>query len=338
MKNILRKNKGFTVIELAIVIIIIGLIIGIGAGMIGPLTKKIKRDETKEIINADVESLIGFASSIRRLPTVAEFSNSVRNPNDSFSKPLYYIVEPNLTAIPSGTSDAICGRRTTSYTICRDAACTAATNIQNAAFIVASGADNSNLQTGILSGGVCPTGQTCVRIYETDTPNIDECTTAVNCPNYPAALLIDRPEAYDDLVKWVTLSELRTKVGCQGTQLKIVNNELPYGRVGNLYSNVVIYGDGGIPFPSGGNYKWCIKGTMPTGIANPTTGCPATTSCASLGGEGEWLQASNLIISGTPTAAGSYSINVLLRDNNDSDINQSIDNCAQKTFVITISP
>jgi prepilin-type N-terminal cleavage/methylation domain-containing protein len=341
MNQIFHKKKGFTLVELAIVMVIIGLIIGIGAGMVGPLTKKLKRDETKETMNADMESLISFASSNRRLPTIAEFPVNVRNQNDAFAKTIYYIVDPNLVTIPAGTSDAICGRRTTSFTICRDAACTAATNIQNVAFILASGAENFNLQTGILNAGVCPAGQTCVRIYDVDTANIDDCTTAADCPNYPAALLINNPQEYDDIVKWVTLDELRTKIGCQGAQLKIVNNELPSGSIAALYG-ATIYADGGIPYVAGGNYRWCLQtatGALATDLPGFTVVTPivVNVNCQGLA-EGSWGQSNTLQFSKTAGAgaAESYNFSVFVRDDNDAT--GTTDNIAQKSFVITISP
>jgi len=338
-------NRGMTLIEIAIVLVIIGIVIGLGAAMVGPLTKRAKINDTKEIVNADVESVISFAASNRRLPvpTGTEFTNNVRNPNDAWTKPLYYIIDTNpnttLSVIPTGSSDAICGRRTTTYTICRDALCT--TNIQNVAFIVASGAENFNLQTGIQAGGVggCPAGQTCVRVYDVDTAGIDDCTIAANCPNYPVALLINRPEAYDDIVKWVTLDELRTKIGCQGAPLKILNNELPAGTTTSY--NAILYADGGVPFATSPNtYKWCVN-TLPTGLTQ--TGGIIQPDCSSVA---EWVgpMSNTLTIQNAAgLTANSYQITVLVRDNNDVTTlacNSPLirDSCAQKSFVITISP
>ncbi|MCX5828630.1 MAG: type II secretion system protein [Deltaproteobacteria bacterium] len=340
MNQIFRNKKGFTLIELAIVMVIVGLLIGIGAGMIGPMTKRAKIIDTRDIVNSDLESVISFASSNRRLPTIAEFPLNVKNQNDAWTKPLYYIVDPNLIAIPAFTSDAICGRRTTTYTICRDAACTAATNIQNVALILASGAENFNLQTGIFAGGICPAGQTCVRVYDADTPNIDDCTTAANCPNYPAALLINNPQAYDDITKWITLYELRTKIGCQGAQLRIVNNELPSGNVTTSYG-ATVYADGGIPYGAGGNYRWCLQtatGVLATDLPGFTV-LPnvVNVNCQGLA-EGSWGQATTFQFSKAlgAGAARSYNFTVFVRDNNDAA--GTNDNITQKAFVITISP
>jgi prepilin-type N-terminal cleavage/methylation domain-containing protein len=324
-KIVHAAQAGFTLIEIAIVLVVVGLILVLGTTLMGPLTKSVKRNETKEIVNADVESIASFASSSKRLPTAAEFPNTVRNPNDAWSKQLLYIVDASLTTIPGGTSDAICGRKSTAYTVCRDAVCTVATNIPNVAFVVVSGAENYNIQTDTPIIGVCPANQICVRVYEIGTPNIDD---------YPAD--VNRQENYDDIVKWVTLDELRTKVGCQGAQLKIVNNELPYGYVNTIYT-ATVYAEGGIPYTVGvGKYRWCIQpasGSLPAGItATPNT---VNGNCSALA-EASWLRADSLVFSGTPTTQNSYQMTIFVRDNNDPA--GANDNIAQKNFVLTINP
>jgi len=327
----MKNRQGFTLVELAIVLVIIGLLVGLGAGLIGPLTKRTKIIETKETIDAAVESIVGYAASNNRIPcalsdnngrcaTVGdEFTPIVRNPNDAWIKPLYYIEDNQVTDTATG---GVCGRKTTGITVrdCTNAGCTSYNDIQNVALVVISGSENFNIQTNNISG--------IVTVYEIDTGSVDDYTTDMN-----------RPEPYDDIAKWITLDELRIKTGCVGPQLKVLNNELPSGKVGSAY-DATGYADGGVPFSSGGNYKWCIKGTLPTGMTNPTPGCPATTGCSTLGGEGatEWLQINSLSITGMPTSSGSFNITVFVRDNNDSDVTQANDNCAQKSFVMTISP
>ena len=148
----------------------------------------------------------------------------------------------------------------------------------------------------------------------------------------------------DDIVRWVTLDELRTKVGCQGPQLRIVNNELPFGAVPNAYSATII-ADGGVPFGTGPNtYKWCTS-TLPAGFAQ--TGGVANANCQGLA-ESSWATASADITISFPastTTSGTYQLTVVVRDFADS-IATSLacnnaapgDNCAQKTFVLTINP
>lgn len=325
------SQRGFTLIELAMVLVVIGIVIALGAGLIGPLTKRAKYTETKEIVNAAVESVISYAAANNRIPTITEFPNVVRTPRDAWTKDLYYIPDANLDDLLAG---GVCGRKTTGITVreCTNATCTSYKDIPNVAFVVISGSENYNIQTNTIGG--------IVTVYEAGTPNIDNCTDANDCPT--AATEGQDPdiqEEYDDIVKWVTLDELRIKAGCVGAQLKILNNELPYGFQNNPYT-ATIYADGGVPFPSGGYYKWCLKGALPSGISNPTPGCPTTNSCASLANDETtgWTQNNSLEISGTPTTSGNFNITILVRDNNDNNTADNKDNCAQRSFAMTINP
>jgi len=326
-----RNVRGFTLIELAIVLVIVGLLIAAGASLVGPLTRRAKITETQQTVEAAVASLISYAATNHRLPTGSEFPAAVRNSNDSWGRPLTYYFDPNLTAILAGSTDAVCGRRTTNFTICRDVACTAATNIPNVAFIVVSGSENFNTQTGVIAPGGCPAGQTCIGVYDIGTPNIDDFPTDVN-----------RPEEYDDIVRWTTLDELRSKAGCQGTQLRIINDSLPFGQVGVAYNNVSVFADGGVPYAAGGKYRWCIQNTAGTAPASlsfrnqtGTLNIPFSTDCSSLA-EGSWMQSDSVSISGSPTPSGSYNLIFFVRDNNDPA--GALDNVAQKNFVLTVNP
>ena len=322
-----RNSKGFTIIELALVLIIIGLLVGFGASLVGPLFERSKRIETQETVKAAVESVIGFAASNNsRLPDAAQFPGIIKKQNDSWKKPINYVYDSNLD-INQLNSD-ICGRRTTYLTVrrCQNSACSTYTDVQNVAYVIVSGGSNYNNQT---IGNLAVTAVTTLNIY-----NI-----GLSVDNYNGDFI--RAEEYDDIVELVTLNELRSQIGCQGPQLNIINNELPYGKVGGLY-DIRIYADNGVPFASGGDYKWCVKGSLPPGIIiTPVTpACPSTTDCASLGTESasQWSQANDLRISGTPTASGTYLITVFSRDNNDNNTGTANDNCSRKSFVITINP
>jgi hypothetical protein len=248
-----------------------------------------------------------------RIPTTAEFPSAVRMPKDAWGASLFYIPETNLV---TSTSGGICGRKTTGLTVvlCPDATCATPTaTISDVAFVALSGGENKNIQTA-NSGGT-------INVYDPDIPNIDD---------YAADM--SRAEAYDDVVKWLTLNELRIDAGCVGAQLKILNNELPSGTVGTAYS-ATAYADGGVPFASGGKYRWCVQGTLPVGVViSPNT---TSVDCASLA-EAAWGQSDTLVFSGTPIAAGSYNLTIFARDDNDTS--STDDNIAQKSLVITINP
>ncbi|MFH2045903.1 MAG: Ig domain-containing protein [Pseudomonadota bacterium] len=313
-------QKGFTIIEIAIVMIIIGTIIGFGASLVVSLTARAKRTESKDILKAASESIIGFAAVNARLPiwgnnlpdaTIDEVCEVITNQRDTFTQPVYYFPADGANQLQ--TVGSICGRRSTNLTVCRDPAC--ASRVSDVAFVVATGSENANPQTGIITAG-CPTGQTCIGVYQTGEPNIDDCTNAGNCPNYPANRVI-RPageqDEYDDLVQWVTLNELKVKTGCQGPPLRIINNDLPSGTENVSYS-VVIYADGGIS-----PYTWSLVTAVPP--------APGLTFASS---------ATTATISGTPSANGAYMVTLQVSDNNDST--GTNDNTAVKSFVITINP
>jgi len=315
----LNDSTGFTLIELSIVLVIVGLLLGMGAGLVGTLTKRAKLFENRGIIDAAIESLISYAASNNDLPDVATFSTVVRNPNDVWKKPIYYIVDDDLL---DSTAGGICERKTTQLSLnnCPSTGCGTPTNtIDNVAFIILSGSANFNNQT---RGSSAVTSAITVNHY----------TQSLELDDYNADM--NRTEPYDDIVKWITLDELRIKAGCNASPIKIVNNELPYGFQGSTYS-AKIFADGGVPYTSGGgDYRWCRQESASTGLTiTPNT---LSTDCLGLA-EGSWNpQADNIVLSGTAGTTGSFSITFFVRDNNDeSDIN---DNIAQKTMVLTVNP
>ncbi len=238
----IREEDGFTLVELAIVLVIVGLLVGLGSGLIGPLTRRAKNSETKETINAAVEAIIGFTVTNNALPTIAQFPSLVRSQNDSWNKPLVYVFSNNLTS-------SLCGRRGTDLTVrvCNDATGTSYTAVNNVAFIVLSSGENFNNQTAASLAVVAP--GTFINTY----------LPGISVDNYTGAGDFSRPtDDYDDVVKWVTLDELKIKAGCAGSQLRVINNEIPYVTVGNPYS-AEIYADGGI----GGQLRWCVETTSP---------------------------------------------------------------------------
>ena len=339
----LFSRKGFTIIELAIVLIIAGVLISLGMSMMGPVAKRAKVSDTQGIIDGGLESLKGFAATNRRLPTTAQFAGVVQKSMDSWGNALYYVVDANLApAAPVALTDYICGRKTTTITVrsCINDGCTTYTDTPNVAFVIISGGENFNVQTALATG--------TVTVYvQNGATNRDSCTTAANCPNY-SGTMINRSEKYDDIVKWVTLEELRSKTGCAGQQLVILNNELPPGSTATTYVwNVnplgALFVQGGVQYGTANqNYKWCIQTAAPAGLVfRNTAGADITSSLfnasCSTYARASWPQSDTIIISGRPTAQGSYRLIVFARDNNDPTAGTN-DSIAQKPFVLTIGP
>lgn len=318
------NHSGFTLIELSIVLVIIGMLIGLGSGMIGPLTTFVKVRETRELQDSALQSITSWASSRNSIPDSAGFPTVAKSPLDAWGRNLIYLYDANLYAA-APTKDTICGRRSAALTlVTTDPAATMA----NVAFVVLSGAENATLKSTLNGNlnGVPLTGIITATGYATGT-------ITVTGPN-------------SDLVRWVTLDELRSKIGCQGAPLKIVNNELPVGAVPNIYS-VTLKVDGGVPFATPpATYKWCVS-TLPAGFAQ--AGGIQHADCLGLSeSSGTWAAASSGLTISFPAATvatGAYSITVVARDNADGVTTSAAcngadpgDNCAQKLFVLTVNP
>ncbi|NPA39186.1 MAG: prepilin-type N-terminal cleavage/methylation domain-containing protein [Thermodesulfobacteria bacterium] len=305
------KKRAFTLIELAIVLAIIGILLGIGIKVLNILTKRVKYNQAKDVLSGAVESITNFAAFNNRLPTPSEFPTVVRVPRDPWNKDLIYIP---ASGIDNTTN--ICGIKNTNLTVkyCKDPDCKNYDLINNVAFVVLSGGANYNVQTSNSSP---------ITVYPYGTPDVDD---------YPYDF--DRKEPYDDIVKWVTLYELQAKLQCQtGTKgrLTIITPTLPYGFVDSNY-RAEVYAEGGIPF-SDGSYKWCVEGSLPAGISvSPNS---TSSNCSDLD-ESLWGEAKSLTFNGTPKDYGTYDVKVFVRDN--ADPNGSNDNIAEKSFVIVINP
>lgn len=120
-KRYIRKQEGFTLVEIAIVMLIFGLIIG---GIMGPLKtqlENIDRKDAEKLIEDTKEAMIGFAIRMDRLPcpdttgdgqedSCANDNGTVPwatlgvSPQDPWNRPLTYHVDTSFTSMPFGLS------------------------------------------------------------------------------------------------------------------------------------------------------------------------------------------------------------------------------------------
>ncbi len=268
------SQRGFTLIELAMVLVVIGLLIGLGASLIGPLTKRAKLIETRETVKAVYESILGYAAANKRLP--ADLSVLGIKTIDAYTRPLQYFRADALV------TNNLCTSAATYFTVNDSSSGTLQTK-SNVAFIVFAEGDNRTNNTGSTS---------------------------------PFTIKEQGVDDYDDIVMYVDIDKLRSQI-C--TSFRITTETLPIGTEEIPYPlSTTLEATDGTP-----SYTWGIQsGLLPPGLSLSSAG----------------------IISGTPTADGSYNFTVRVCDNddtnppNDCPPTTNKDRLATKSLTITINP
>ncbi len=194
-------NKlGFTLIELSIVLVILGLIIGTLAPLMVTLTKKSKMTEGREVVATARDEIKGEIIRTHILPVnVSNIGHTI----DSWQNPLVYVPAPNLagqdlcTWLAGGTNQ-------TGLAVCLDGDC-AAGKKSNVAYIIASSSHNFNrqLENPTNHDGNNTDGE--VRIYSYGTQT-DPYTVAPD-PNRPT-------DQFDDIIQYVSVAELVQSISC----------------------------------------------------------------------------------------------------------------------------
>ena len=96
-RSMLRdREKGFTLIEIAMVLVIIGLLVGIGAGLMGPLTKQVKLRRTRDTVNDVYNAIIGYAASNKIIPPDLQVLGV--KTKDAYGRDLLYSAAGGITA------------------------------------------------------------------------------------------------------------------------------------------------------------------------------------------------------------------------------------------------
>ncbi|TKB08219.1 type IV pilin protein [Desulforhopalus sp. IMCC35007] len=192
------NKQGFTLIELSIVLVILGLILGTIAPLIISMTKKNKLSEGRQIVLTARDELKGDFVQNR---TLAVNLNEIGHTIDPWQNNLVYIPSPLLagqdicTWLAGGTDQ-------TGLAVCLDGDCTSKKK-DNIAFVISSVGHNFNRQ---LEAPVNVDGNGAdleVRIYNYGT-EIDLYTVDLNDPT----------QQFDDIVQYVTVDELAQLISC----------------------------------------------------------------------------------------------------------------------------
>ncbi len=113
-KKKLNDRHGFTLIELAFVLVIMGLLIGMGAELLPMLVKQNKLKECRAMVQETKTAIIGYALATGRLPYASSNQDGSENTGrlsgflpyatlgingtDTYRNTLYYAVDPYLAA------------------------------------------------------------------------------------------------------------------------------------------------------------------------------------------------------------------------------------------------
>jgi prepilin-type N-terminal cleavage/methylation domain-containing protein len=249
----MNRTKGYSLIELSIVLVIIGIIISIGVKTMRPSIVASASNKTARLLDANKDAIVGFVSVNKHLPDSQSFLQVVPANLDGFHSRFGYIFDETLLSAQS-----VCSLKNSNMSIkrCKNSDCSQiAQQVSNVAFVMFSIGNNGNHQIRDKDNNVFPSGPNNtiseLRTYEQNV--------AIT-PNEPV---------FDDIVTWVTLNELKVSAGCQNSKLSIMGQEITVGaeKDGNAiihcskdyFGNKRLIAIDGQAFSSGGKYKWCLS-------------------------------------------------------------------------------
>ncbi|HEX5709820.1 MAG TPA: type II secretion system protein [Sulfuricurvum sp.] len=198
-------KKGFTLIELSIVLIIIGLLTGGAFQMIKVMQEKARATEAKQTLEAAKEAVLGFVINHNGVLPADQVEFNTLGFRGTGNTDIHYVSDGALQICTSSTTPLNTRDQNDQ-------------NTTSVAFVLAIAGENMNVQTGRQ-------GNTVWFHPRNININVDDETTVLN-----------RAEPYDDFYIQVTLDELRSLADCQTNKLKIINTTLPTGTAGLPYS------------------------------------------------------------------------------------------------------
>lgn len=343
------KEGGFTLVEIAMVLVVIGILLSIGTGLIGILSKRAKFNESREIVKAAREAVIGYAISNKRLP--AAISDTGARTADAWANSLDYNYSTNL----SGAGVNLCTTQPNPSLTVTDNRTSPATIKNNVVVLILSRGDNGASETGaspnftvneqsdtyndiveyidisLLREKVChslrittdslPTGTEEMAYPSTTLEATDGTapyTWSVTSGSLPPGLsllgaaITGTPTADGSYNFTVQVIDNEARNSTKSLTITINPNKpgittefLSYGTANQAYPSTTLSVTGGLS-----PYTWTALGSppLPTGLSMSVAG----------------------VISGTPTAAGTYSFTATVTDNRAR--------VATKTLSITINP
>jgi len=202
-----NKQSGFTLIELAIVLIILGILVALGAALVGPLTKRSKYDESREVVKSAKEAVLGYVVKNGYLPADLETAGARKLDAWGNDLVLYRATEFDASGENAcGVTATTLGGQPFEVRECKNVSCANPVDYNvksNIGFIVFSkGPDANEAGTDPGKDGVPP-----FYVRFQDSTYTDGATTY----------------NYDDIVAYASLDEIRFEMGCTGVTTTIPN-------------------------------------------------------------------------------------------------------------------
>jgi type II secretory pathway pseudopilin PulG len=208
---VMKQIKGFSLLEVAIILVIIGVLLSGGITLFNILMKKQQTEKLKNKVDVVYENILSYVSINKTFP----------NSLDDLKIDVYDF-GTNKLLYKSATTTDICNEAVNDLITVDDKVSGHVNN--RVAFIVFSRGDNRCNQTGDTSG---------------TNFTIERPENNVNCiDNTPGASL-----PYDDIVRYITIDDLRQKICSSFT---ITTTSLPDGIMHQTYPTVQIEATNGV--------------------------------------------------------------------------------------------
>jgi hypothetical protein len=128
-------QSGMALMPLVLSFVIAGALIGVGMHLVGPVTRRMRTETTRQVLDRASRSVIAWSVTNGRLPTSAEFVAAAGVRDDPWRRPLAYVYDGNLAIAAGG---GICGRESSGIT---------ANGVADTAFMIISGGENINVDS-----------------------------------------------------------------------------------------------------------------------------------------------------------------------------------------------
>jgi prepilin-type N-terminal cleavage/methylation domain-containing protein len=215
----LTNARGFTLLEIAIVMVIIGILAGGGVSLMGMLTQRKARNATVDYLQQVRTALVSFAAANGRLPWADTDGDGAENsgnangtlpyltlqitPSDAYKRVLRYEINANLGTNRSATCSALKSGLSVRPAVVDADGSTTAFNV--AAVLVSSGPMDAD---------------TNGNVFDSLTSGTHQGNNISGTPNY---LRYPPVEAFDDLTTYIGGYEMSAHV-CEYLELAVNNN------------------------------------------------------------------------------------------------------------------